>query len=98
MVGICLGRYGGPSGAAVSCERGTPVGPLGSLNSRHRRTLESVLQNGPVSFRVTCRAHSEHRFELKVPSSSPSVSGVEPVVLDCRSTHPKVVVGDQSSP
>ena len=28
-------------------------GPLGSLNSHHRRTLELVLQKSPASFRIT---------------------------------------------
>ena len=30
--------------------RVSPLGPLGSLNSHHRRTLELVLQKSPASF------------------------------------------------
>ena len=31
--------------------RSSSLGPLGSVNSHHRRTLELVLQKGPASFR-----------------------------------------------
>ena len=46
-VGLCLGPYGGPGEVGVSCERGTPAGPISEFKVGAPSLLKCVLVQFP---------------------------------------------------
>ena len=68
-------RVGRRAGGGVFGMAWCPLGPLSYLNSRHRRTLELVLQDGPAVSQASTR-----KVDVKLPGEGDSNShGARPV-------------------